>query len=296
MCIEIFSMSNKVIVLGADHNGVEHKRLLADALRLEGYIVIDIGPTESRESVDYVDYANQLSHIVVTTPQSRGILICGTGVGMSIAANRHAEVRAALVHNLKTAPKCREHNDSNILCLGSWVNSYKINREIVQLWLEGAFGGGRHNKRLAKLDNAGSNIVFTNGVFDILHTGHLELLQFAKRLGDKLVVAINSDVSVKKLKGDKRPINNEQNRKKLLQSLMEVDEVIIFDGNLEEVRNQISPNIIVKGGEWTAEEVRERDNIPREVDIRLFPLVENYSTTNTIRKIQELESGVENEF
>ena len=144
--------------------------------------------------------------------------------------------------------------------------------------------------------NAGSKIVFTNGVFDILHTGHLELLQFSKRLGDRLVVAINSDASVKSLKGENRPINNEANRKKLLESLIEVDEVIIFDDNLEELRNQIEPNIVVKGGEWTAEQVRERDNIPEDIEIKLFPLVQDYSTTNTIRKIQNLDGWQKNDF
>jgi ribose 5-phosphate isomerase B len=287
---------NNIIILGADHNGVEHKRQLTDSLRAEGYVVIDVGPYDTTESVDYVDYAKQVSHIVEETPNARGILICGTGVGMSIAANRYGGVRAALVHNTKTAPKCREHNDANILCLGSWVNTYEINKEIVDIWMNEAFGEGRHNKRLAKLENAGSNIVFTNGVFDILHTGHLELLQFSKRLGDRLVVAINSDASVKSLKGDNRPINNEANRKKLLESLIEVDEVIIFDDNLEELRNQIEPNIVVKGGEWTAEQVRKRDNIPEDVEIKLFPLVKDYSTTNTIRKIQSLDGWQKNEF
>ena len=141
-----------------------------------------------------------------------------------------------------------------------------------------------------------SSLENTNGVFDILHTGHLELLQFSKRLGDRLVVAINSDASVKSLKGENRPINNEANRKKLLESLIEVDEVIIFDDNLEELRNQIEPNIVVKGGEWTAEQVRERDNIPEDIEIKLFPLVQDYSTTNTIRKIQNLDGWQKNDF
>lgn len=289
-------MSSNIIILAADHNGVTQKRDLAENLRSKGYSVIDLGPHDVTHSVDYVDYAQQVGYIIRTTPQARGILICGTGVGMSIAANRYEGVRAALVHNLKTAPKCREHNDSNVLCLGSWVNSYEINLEIVSLWLNQSFGEGRHNKRLAKLDNASRKIVFTNGVFDILHTGHVELLQFSKRLGDKLVVAINSDISVRALKGKDRPINNEENRKKLLQSLVDVDEVIIFDGNLEEVRNQISPDVVVKGGEWTSDEIRQRDNIPDNIEIKLFPLIDNHSTTNTIRKIQKLETRKKNEF
>ena len=78
--------------------------------------------------------------------------------------------------------------------------------------------------------------------------------------------------------------------------MIEVDEVIIFDDNLEELRNQIEPNIVVKGGEWTAEQVRERDNIPEDIEIKLFPLVQDYSTTNTIRKIQNLDGWQKNDF
>jgi ribose 5-phosphate isomerase B len=283
-------MKNNIIILGADHNGVSQKLSISDSLKSKGFTVIDLGPHDTLKSVDYADYAKQLSQIINSNSSFRGILLCGTGVGMSIAANRYEGVRAALVHNIDTAAKCREHNDSNILCLGSWSNSYDTNQEIVDIWLNESFGEGRHNKRLSKLDNSPQKIIFTNGVFDILHTGHLELLQFSKRLGGRLVVAINSDKSVRKLKGKTRPINNEDNRKKLLESLIEVDEVIIFDGNLKEVRNKISPNIVVKGGEWSADEVRHRDNIPEDVQVNIFPLVQNYSTTDTIRKIQRLDT------
>jgi ribose 5-phosphate isomerase B len=284
-------MSDKNIVIAADHNGVELKSILVSKLIELGYSPIDLGPYDTDVSVDYVDYAKQLAMIVGSGSCVRGILICGTGVGMSITANRLPGVRAALVHNLETAPKCREHNNANVLCLGSWINSIEINIEILETWLNSKFGEGRHNKRLAKLDKTNSSkVVFTNGVFDILHTGHIDLLEFSKNLGDKLVVALNDDASVKLLKGEARPINNENDRKKLLASIKGVDEVILFDGNLPEVREKVKPQVIVKGGEWTAEEVRKRDSVPDEVEIVIYNLVEDYSTTNVLKKIHNLDT------
>jgi D-beta-D-heptose 7-phosphate kinase/D-beta-D-heptose 1-phosphate adenosyltransferase len=150
------------------------------------------------------------------------------------------------------------------------------------------FGESRHVKRIEKIsEHKPNNIVFTNGCFDILHTGHIELLKFSKRLGDKLVVAINSDDSVRKLKGNDRPINSQDDRKALLESINFVDEVIIFDSESpKQIREQINPNIVVRGGEFTADEIRERDNIPSEIDIKIFPLVHNRSTSEVIRKIK----------
>tara|TARA_B100000029_G_scaffold516349_1_gene629009 strand:+ start:4854 stop:5726 length:873 start_codon:yes stop_codon:yes gene_type:complete len=284
-------MKDKTIIIAADHNGVDLKSILVSKLTELGYTPIDLGPYDSDVSVDYVDYAKQLSMIVGTGSSNRGILICGTGVGMSITANRLPGVRAALVHNLETAPKCREHNNANVLCLGSWINSPDVNIEILETWLNSKFGEGRHNKRLAKLDKTDSSkVVFTNGVFDILHTGHINLLEFSKNLGDKLVVALNDDASVKLLKGDSRPINNENDRKKLLASIKGVDEVILFDGNLPAVREKVKPHVVVKGGEWTAEEVRKRDSVPEDIEVVIYNLVEDYSTTNVLKKIHNLDT------
>ena len=194
-------MKNKIIILAADHNGVDLKKKLHKHLQSNGYFCIDLGPYTSDTSVDYTDYAGQLAQIVHNGDVEKGILVCGTGVGMSIAANRFENVRAALVHNIETAPKCREHNNSNVLCLGSWITPESIAVEICDTWLETNFSEGRHVKRLEKISHHKPNtVVFTNGVFDILHTGHIELLRFAKNLGDKLIVAINSDETVKKLK------------------------------------------------------------------------------------------------
>jgi len=279
---------NNLVVLAADHNGVELKRVIYDYLKSKNYNCIDLGPFDEKTSVDYVDYALQLGNIINSGDSKRGILICGTGVGMSIAVNRFPNVRGSLVHNLETATLTREHNDSNVICLGSWITTQIQSLQIIDDWLMTSFGEGRHVKRIEKIsEHRPNNIVFTNGCFDILHTGHIELLKFSKRLGDKLIVAINSDDSVRKLKGNDRPINSQDDRKALLESINFVDEVIIFDSESpKQIREQINPNIVVRGGEFTADEIRERDNIPSEIDIKIFPLVHNRSTSEVIRKIK----------
>jgi len=288
---------DNIVILASDHNGINLKSYLVSFLKQAGYVPIDLGPHSNTISVDYVDYAKQVANIIQSNGDFKGVLICGTGVGMSIVANRFANVRAALVHNLETATKSREHNDSNVLCLGNWINELDISKEILRLWLQEPYGEGRHNRRLSKIPDATPHkIVFTNGVFDILHTGHLELLRFSKRLGDKLVVAIDNDTSVRILKGKDRPVNSEEDRKKILESLREVDQVIIFDGNLEAVRRQVAPHIVVKGGEWTPEQVRKRDNIEDQIAVKIFPFVDNYSTTNVMRRIRSLDSCEKNEF
>ena len=238
-----------------------------------------------------VPNVSNLSKIISNKDASHGILICGTGVGMSNAANRNENIRAALVHNQFTAPRCREHNDSNVICLGAWITPYPQVEEILDSWLDTDFGEGRHVKRIEKLSSKQEEIIFTNGVFDIIHTGHIELLTFAKSLGNKLVVGINSDAAVKKLKGDSRPINNQKDRKKVLESLGMVDQVVIFDDiSPDNLREELCPNVLVKGGEWTKEEVRERDNVSDGIKIKIYPFVENYSTTDTIKKIYGLKT------
>lgn len=286
-------MSNeKIIVLASDHNGVDLKTVLIEHLESLKYTCIDLGPYTSDKKVDYVDYAYQLSKIVSSNfkNNAKGILICGTGVGMSIAANRIDTIRAALVHNTETAPKCREHNDTNVICLGSWITNEETSIDIVNTWLDTNYGEKRHVKRVEKLKKHDkTKIVFTNGVFDIIHTGHIELLNFAKSLGGKLVIAIDSDERVKSLKGPNRPVNNQRDRKLVLESLNAVDEVLIFNDSPTTIRENINPDILVKGGEWTESELRLRDNIPDEITIKIYPIKENYSTTNVIKKIKELK-------
>ena len=276
------------IILGADHNGIELKKIIKDYLVCKNLNPIDIGPFNN-EKVDYPDYASQAAQIVANRDAQFGILICGSGIGMSIVANKVAGIRAALVHNLQTAPLTKEHNNANILCLGAWVVNSETSLQIVESWLEAKFGEYRHVKRVAKIDvNPTNKIVFTNGVFDLVHSGHVELLNFAKMLGDKLVVGLNSDDSTRLLKGSKRPINTEKDRKNIIQSLRAVDEVIIFDKTqTKDLIKSLKPNIIVKGGEWTAEEVRERDEIPENIEVFVYPFKEGYSSTNIIKMIKE---------
>lgn len=126
------------------------------------------------------------------------------------------------------------------------------------------------------------SIVFTNGCFDILHRGHLELLKFCKSVGDKVIVGLNSDESIKKLKGESRPINNEIDRKFFLESLKYVDEVIIFKEKTPyNLIKKIKPKIIVKGGDYTVENVIGNDLC----EVRIFKHVKGYSTTKTIQYI-----------
>jgi D-beta-D-heptose 7-phosphate kinase/D-beta-D-heptose 1-phosphate adenosyltransferase len=124
--------------------------------------------------------------------------------------------------------------------------------------------------------------VFTNGCFDLLHVGHIRLLQFAKDCGDYLVVGINSDESVKKLKGENRPIVWEQDRKEILQAIRWVDDVIIFnDYTPYELIKNIQPDIIVKGEDWKGKRVVGEDI----AHVMFFPFVQGHSTTNLVDKL-----------
>lgn len=290
------SPSRKVVVLGADHNGVELKRQVKSLLQSKGFVCIDMGPHTDKIKVDYTDYASAVGHAVNDKEAEKGVLICGTGVGMSIAANRFPNVRASLVHSIDVARKTREHNDANVLCLGAWVVSPSENLAIVRAWIDGQFGEGRHVPRVenTKAVPDQRTVVFTNGIFDIVHAGHLQLLKFAKSLGGRLVVGINSDRATTIIKGPGRPINNERQRKEHLENLRYVDEVIIFDDvKTINIIQDLNPHILVKGGEWTADEVRKRDKVPAHIDIKIFPIVTNpeannqkYSTTGIIEKIR----------
>jgi len=138
------------IALGSDHGGFalkEHvKKVLADA----GCRVTDVG-CHSLASVDYPDIAQALLQILASGACQRGILICGTGIGMSIAANRDRRFRAALCHDEYTARMSREHNDADILCLGARVVGAGVAEGIVRTWLATAFAGGRHQIRIDKM-------------------------------------------------------------------------------------------------------------------------------------------------
>ncbi len=131
-------------------------------------------------------------------------------------------------------------------------------------------------------------IVFTNGCFDILHTGHLEILSKAAELGDILIVAINSDASVRRLKGETRPINNELFRSQMLSHLQIVDAVVVFEEDTpSELIRLIKPDILVKGGDYNASDVvGYEDVINNGGSVHIIPLIDGLSTSSIIERIQ----------
>jgi RpiB/LacA/LacB family sugar-phosphate isomerase len=138
------------IVLGADHNGVEFKKILIKHLAEIGHEVVDVGP-DSTDSVDYPDYAFAAAEMVAKGEADRGVLICGSGAGMSMAANKVAGVRAAVCLSPEAARLARGHNDANVLVLAGWQNDSGDVLEVLDSFLEGEFDGGRHARRIDKI-------------------------------------------------------------------------------------------------------------------------------------------------
>lgn len=137
------------IVIAADHGGYVLKGVIAQFLKERGHDVTDMG-TSSSDSVDYPDYAQKAAEKIVDRTAECGILVCGTGIGMSIAANRHMAIRAAVCFDENTAALSKEHNNANILCLGARVLSEEKALAMVKIWLETEFAGGRHQTRINK--------------------------------------------------------------------------------------------------------------------------------------------------
>lgn len=141
----------EVIPIGADHAGFELKERLKQELTKLGYEPLDLG-THSADSTDYPDYAHPVASQVETGKVKRGILLCGTGLGMAYAANRHKGVRAAVVWNPEVAKLARAHNDSNVLVLPARFVSEAEGLEILHNWLETPYEGGRHARRVNKIE------------------------------------------------------------------------------------------------------------------------------------------------
>jgi ribose 5-phosphate isomerase B len=137
--------------IATDHAGIDLKDYTVELLKAKGHDVVDIGPF-SKERVDYPDYAHKVAESVLADSESQGILICGSGIGMSIAANRHAGIRAALCHDAYTATVARGHNDANILCFGERIVGKGVAESILDAWLSGSFEGGRHCGRVLKIE------------------------------------------------------------------------------------------------------------------------------------------------
>ena len=138
------------IAIGSDHRGYDVKRRLVSLLERLGHQVLDLG-TNSSDSVDYPDFAFQVAPAVSEGRVDRGILVCGTGIGMCIAANKVRGVRAAPCHDSITAEMSRRHNDANVLCLSADLLGGELLDRMVRIWLETEFDGGRHARRVEKI-------------------------------------------------------------------------------------------------------------------------------------------------
>ncbi len=143
-------MSREAIAIASDHAGFEVKEEIKKLLAESGYDIIDLG-TDGPESVDYPDFADAIAEALGNGQATRGVLICGTGIGISIAANRHRHIRAARCCDATDARLAREHNDANVLVLGSRTSGSETARDCVHMFLETAFAGGRHQRRVDKM-------------------------------------------------------------------------------------------------------------------------------------------------
>jgi len=144
-------MAGEVIGVGCDHAGLELKRSLLEELEKRGLQVRDFG-TNSGESCDYPDFAHALAQGIERGEFKLGLLVCGTGVGMAISANRHPGVRAVVCSETFSARMAREHNDANVLCLGARVVGAGVATDVLDAFLSASFAGGRHAGRVAKID------------------------------------------------------------------------------------------------------------------------------------------------
>lgn len=143
-------MATKKIAIGGDHAGYEYKEQLRRQLEEEGYEVKDFGPY-SADSVDYPDFAHPLAETVAGGSYDAGILICGSGNGVAITANKHQGIRAALCWNNELSALSRQHNNANVLCLPSRFVAYELAKEITETFLNTEFEGGRHGRRVDKI-------------------------------------------------------------------------------------------------------------------------------------------------
>ena len=138
------------IAIGADHAGFAAKEEIKAVIKALGHQIVDAGPA-SDASVDYPDFAEKVARAVVNQEADRGVLICGTGIGMSIAANKVRGIRAAVITDEKTADLSRRHNDANVFCAGARITPVVKIAESLKVWLQTPFEGGRHQNRVGKI-------------------------------------------------------------------------------------------------------------------------------------------------
>jgi ribose 5-phosphate isomerase B len=143
-------MEGDTIAVAADHAGFDLKEILKRDLQDAGYAVVDLG-THSTASVDWPDYGKAMGEAIESGRVRRGVIVCGTGIGISIAANRNRKVRAALCHDATSARLTRQHNDANVLALGARLIGSETARECLRVFLATEFEGGRHAARIAKI-------------------------------------------------------------------------------------------------------------------------------------------------
>jgi ribose 5-phosphate isomerase B len=143
-------MAGASIAVASDHAGFDLKELLKRDLEQAGHDVLDLG-TKSTESVDYPDFGKAMAEAIGSGKVGRGVLVCGTGIGISIAANRNPKVRAAVAHDVTSARLSREHNDANVVAFGARLIGVEVAREALKVFLATKFEGGRHTGRVAKL-------------------------------------------------------------------------------------------------------------------------------------------------
>jgi ribose 5-phosphate isomerase B len=141
------------VLAAADHAGFELKELLVRHARETGLEIVDLG-THSTESVDYPDFAHDLATRIASGEAERGLLVCGTGIGVAMAANRHRGVRAALCHDAYTAEVARRHNNANVLCMGGRTTGSGVAVQMFDIFLATPFDGGRHARRVDKVELA----------------------------------------------------------------------------------------------------------------------------------------------
>lgn len=145
-------MSDKTIAIACDHGGFGLKEILVNDLKDQGYDVLDLG-CDGNESVDYPDYAYKLAQTIKNGEAARGVVVCGSGIGISIAVNRFPEIRCALVHDSLGARMCRQHNDANVISFGDRMIGVETAKDALKAFLETEFEGGRHARRVEKLSN-----------------------------------------------------------------------------------------------------------------------------------------------
>ncbi len=146
-------MTFRSIAIACDHGGYDLKSLLKITLEEKGYEILDLG-TNGLDPVDYPDFGYKLARAIRDEKVSRGVLVCGSGIGISIAANRYNEVRAALIHDALGAKLSRQHNDANVICLGGRVIGPELALDCLNIFLATEFVGGRHLRRVEKLSNS----------------------------------------------------------------------------------------------------------------------------------------------